>query len=110
MLQVHIASEDTKFGFDEAELEEIFKEHLKPLNFVSIKGLMGMATFTDDQNKIRAEFAGLKTTFDKLKEQYQEYNKDLIYISMGMSNDFSIALEEGSNMIRLGSTIFGARH
>ena len=102
LLQVHIAQEETKFGFDEPELSNF---ELKQFLNVRIKGLMGMASLTDDNNKIRIEFKSLKTLFEKLKAQ----NPELSILSMGMSADYKIALEEGSNMVRIGSLLFGER-
>ena len=103
LLQVHIAQEETKFGFDEAEL---FGLDLKQFPNVRIKGLMGMASLTDDINKIRIEFKSLKILFEKLKTQ----NPELSILSTGMSADYKIAIEEGSNMVRIGSLLFGERN
>ena len=103
LLQVHIAQEETKFGFDEAEL---FGLDLKQFPNVRIKGLMGMASLTDDFNKIRIEFKSLKILFEKLKTQ----NPELSILSTGMSADYKIAIEEGSNMVRIGSLLFGERN
>jgi pyridoxal phosphate enzyme (YggS family) len=101
LLQVHIAQEETKFGFDEKELDETFGQLKKSsLSNVYIQGLMGMASFTDNMNKVRSEFKYLKSLFDKYKLQT---------LSMGMSSDYKIAIEEGSNMVRIGSLLFGAR-
>jgi pyridoxal phosphate enzyme (YggS family) len=102
LLQVHIGQEETKFGFDETELLSL---ELKQFPNVKIKGLMGMASLTDDINKIRIEFKSLKTLFEKLKAQ----NPELSILSMGMSADYKIAIEEGSNMVRIGSLLFGQR-
>ena len=102
LLQVHIAQEETKFGFDDTELLGL---DLKQFPNVRIKGLMGMASLTEDINKIRIEFRSLKTLFEKLKAQ----NPELSLLSMGMSADYKIALEEGSNMVRIGSLLFGER-
>jgi PLP dependent protein len=102
LLQVHIAQEETKFGFDKPEL---FNLELKQFVNVRIKGLMGMASLTDDINKIRIEFKSLKTLFEKLKAQ----NPELSILSMGMSADYKIAIEERSNMVRIGSLVFGER-
>jgi len=102
LLQVHIAQEETKFGFDELELLNL---ELKQFLNVRIKGLMGMASLTDDINKIRIELKSLKTLFEKLKAQ----NPELSILSMGMSADYKIAIEEGSNMVRIGSLLFGER-
>jgi len=103
LLQVHIAQEETKFGFDESEFLNL---ELKQFLNVRIKGLMGMASLTDDINKIRIEFKSLKTLFEKLRTQ----NPELSILSMGMSADYTIAIEEGSNMVRIGSLLFGDRN
>lgn len=103
LLQVHIAQEETKFGFDETELLNI---DIKQFPGLKIKGLMGMASLTDDINKIRVEFKFLKTLFEKLKKQSPELNT----LSMGMSADYKIAIEEGSSMVRIGSLLFGERN
>ena len=103
LLQVHIAQEETKFGFDETEFSNL---ELKQFLNVRIKGLMGMASLTDDINKIRIEFKSLKTLFEKLKTQ----NPELSILSMGMSADYKIAIEEGSNMVRIGSLLLGERN
>ena len=103
LLQVHIAQEETKFGFDEIEL---FSLALSQFANVKINGLMGMATLTDDMNKVRAEFTHLKNLFKKL----QASNPQLQILSTGMSSDFKIAIEEGSNMVRIGSLLFGERN
>lgn len=111
LLQVHIAQEETKFGLDQTELEDILVNHaldVKALPHVQVVGLMGMASFTDDRNKVRDEFHRLKATFDKLN-QLQTTNHKLQTLSMGMSADYKIALEEGSTMIRVGSLLFGER-
>ena len=102
LLQVHIAQEETKFGFDETELLGL---ELKQFRNVRIKGLMGMASLTEDINKIRIEFKSLKILFEKLKTKHPE----LSILSMGMSADYKIAIEEGSNMVRIGSLLFGER-
>jgi len=99
LLQVHIAQEETKFGLDENELNVIISEF--ELKNVRITGLMGMASFIDDMNKVRNEFRCLKNIFKKYDE--------LTILSMGMSSDYPIAIEEGSNMVRIGSLLFGAR-
>jgi pyridoxal phosphate enzyme (YggS family) len=110
LLQVHIAREETKFGLEEKELDDVMT-HLKnqPLHHTRICGLMGMASFTDDVNKVRSEFRYLKSLFDKVNAQYSIFNFQFSILSMGMSNDYKIALEEGSSMIRIGSLIFGER-
>ncbi|MCK0147711.1 YggS family pyridoxal phosphate-dependent enzyme [Arenibacter sp. F26102] len=107
LLQIHIAEEDTKFGFDEKELNEIITANdIQQLANIKIVGLMGMATFTDDIPQIRKEFKQLKSLFEKTKPVLP----DLSEISMGMSGDYEIAIVEGSTMIRVGSSIFGARN
>lgn len=109
LLQVHIAREESKYGFSEEELIELFQsEEIKTYRNVMIKGLMGMATFTEDENIIRKEFRFLSQLFEKLKE-YEAENVSFVELSMGMSGDYSIAIEEGSTIIRVGSAIFGAR-
>ncbi len=108
LLQIHIAQEETKFGLDENELNELIhtnSNELHKLKNVKITGLMGMASFTDDMNKIRNEFKYLKSLFNKFKTQ----NSELRTLSMGMSSDYPIAIEEGSTMVRIGSLIFGVR-
>ncbi|PKA96601.1 hypothetical protein B0O79_0239 [Flavobacteriaceae bacterium MAR_2009_75] len=107
LLQMHIAEEDTKFGLDRTELEHMINsEEFKSLQNINIKGLMGMATFTEDQSQIRKEFRQLKSIFDDLKSKIPK----LDILSMGMSGDYKIAIEEGSTMVRIGSNIFGARN
>lgn len=110
LLQVHIAQEETKFGLDEQELNLIIKEfeNLKMSN-VRICGLMGMTTFSDDLEKVRSELRSLKTLFDKYSS-LSLANCQLSILSMGMSGDYKIAIEEGSNMVRVGSLLFGARN
>ena len=109
LLQIHIASEDSKFGFDEADLMEIIKsEEIKEFSFIKITGLMGMATLTKDEDKIRQEFKSLKRLFEAFKA-FQSENFVMQTLSTGMSGDYKIALEENSNMVRVGSAIFGKR-
>ena len=111
LLQIHIAEEETKFGLDENELEEMLKQvqHDKDqFENIKIVGLMGMATFTDDQTQIKREFLHLKAIFDK-HSQMKTDNCHLTTLSMGMSGDYQLAIECGSNMIRIGSSIFGSR-
>jgi PLP dependent protein len=111
LLQVHIAQEETKFGLDENELHELLRTNsteLHKLKNVRICGLMGMASFIDDKDKVRNEFKYLKTLFDKYAKP-QTSNIELRTLSMGMSADYAIAIEEGSNMVRVGSLIFGER-
>mgnify|MGYP001468205288 CR=1 FL=1 len=107
LLQINISNENNKYGFTRDQIREIFNnEVLKDFKFIRIKGLMGMASFTENENQIRIEFKNLKKIFDELKIKYPE----LKIISMGMSGDYKIAIEEGSNMIRIGSKIFGKRN
>ncbi len=107
LLQLHIATESTKEGLNTIELNDII-QNLSAYPFVKIQGLMGMASFTDNKNQIRAEFEELKAQFDKLKLT-SEPNLATETLSMGMSGDFPLAIEVGSNMIRVGTLIFGSR-
>lgn len=111
LLQVHIATEETKFGLDEDELKNLFDtipkyQQLNRLKNVNIKGLMGMASFSNDMNLVRSEFKKLK----KIYTQLSTMNHQLSTLSMGMSGDYKIAIEEGSNMVRIGSLLFGERN
>ncbi|ESU26480.1 alanine racemase [Flavobacterium limnosediminis JC2902] len=109
LLQISIAEEETKFGLNEEELNEILNsEEFKTFENVKIVGLMGMATFTDNQEQIRKEFLHLKEIFDKYKE-FSAFNFQLSTLSMGMSGDYQLAIECGSTMVRIGSSIFGGR-
>ena len=109
LLQIHISQEETKFGLDETELEALLHDgELLLLTHIKIKGLMGMASFSEDENLVRSEFKSLKYLFDKLK-QYEISNLQPEILSMGMSGDYTWAVEEGSTMVRIGSLIFGAR-
>jgi PLP dependent protein len=106
LLQVHIAQEETKFGLDEGELNMLIKQCADILiPNVQLCGLMGMTSFTDNMNKVRSEFRFLKRLFDKLPTP----DSRLKTLSMGMSSDYKIAMEEGSNMVRIGSLLFGER-
>jgi pyridoxal phosphate enzyme (YggS family) len=110
LLQFHIAQEETKFGLDIQEAYELLDAlKIHPLENVKIKGVMGMASFTDDQNQVMHEFISLKNIFDTLKQKYFPNDPGFKEISMGMSGDYKIAIEEGSTMIRVGSAIFGGR-
>ncbi|MFD2917997.1 YggS family pyridoxal phosphate-dependent enzyme [Psychroserpens luteus] len=110
LLQIKIAEEDSKFGMSLNDVKDMLSsEDFSELKNVKIKGLMGMATFTDDNNQVKQEFERLKTIFDDLKP-IQKSNCDLQIISMGMSGDYKLAIECGSNMIRVGSSIFGVRN
>ncbi|AEV32588.1 pyridoxal phosphate enzyme, YggS family [Owenweeksia hongkongensis DSM 17368] len=109
LLQVHIAKEDTKFGFDEVELTEVLTESPEEkYPNVRIRGLMGMATFTDNELQVRNEFKGLFQIYSKAKAQLGLPHFDIL--SMGMSGDYQLAIDEGSNMVRIGSSIFGERN
>jgi pyridoxal phosphate enzyme (YggS family) len=110
LLQVYIASEETKFGLNEEELFELLS-NTEIISFKNcrIVGLMGMATFTENRNQIRSEFQHLKELFEKVKVKYPFLNPHFKELSMGMSSDFDIAIEEGSTLIRVGSAIFGDR-
>lgn len=111
LIQMHIAEEESKFGFDRTELEEMLgSKEFSELTHIQIKGLMGMATFTENQDQIRKEFRGLKQLSDELKSRNLPAFVELKEISMGMSGDYQIAQEEGSTMVRIGSAIFGARN
>lgn len=107
LLQVHIAQEETKFGLDEKELFELI-EKAKDFKNVLISGLMGMASFSDDESVVRNEFRTLNNLFNQLKHsQSSIVNAEIL--SMGMSNDYVMAIEEGSTMVRIGSLLFGRR-
>ena len=107
LLQVHIAEEETKFGFDENELHHFFSTENNFKN-VRIRGLMGMASFSDDETKVKHEFKRLKSLFDKYFNTTNSTSERPI-LSMGMSADYKLAIAEGSNMVRIGSLLFGAR-
>ena len=110
LLQIHIAEESSKFGFDFNELNKLLMTNeIQALPNIEICGIMGMATFTDDNNQISYEFAQLKNYFNQLKGSYFKNDNNFKEISMGMSGDYKIALENGSTMIRVGSAIFGSR-
>jgi pyridoxal phosphate enzyme (YggS family) len=110
LLQFYIASEETKFGFDWNEIEELFSRR-SPDIFDSIEfyGVMGMASFSDDENLVRKEFRNLKSIFDQLQSTYFKSSSNFKEISMGMSGDYRMAIEEGSTMVRIGSSLFGSR-
>ena len=110
LLQFHIASEETKFGLDLNEANEFIKsEEFQNLNNVNICGVMGMATYTENEDTIHSEFKELVHIFNELKQTYFT-NSDFKEISMGMSGDYKIAIEEGATMVRIGSLLFGARN
>ena len=107
LLQLKIAQEDTKFGMTSKEAHEILSsEHFKSLKNIAIVGVMGMASFTEDTSQIKEEFTLLKSNFDSLKNT----EENLKVVSMGMSGDYPLAIENGSTMIRVGSRIFGTRN
>ncbi|HBL77977.1 MAG: YggS family pyridoxal phosphate enzyme [Bacteroidetes bacterium GWF2_42_66] len=111
LLQFHIAEEETKFGLNQKEAVELLSsDEFKNATNVRIAGVMGMATFTDDTVQVRREFAGLKSTFEILKAKFFANDDSFCEISMGMSDDYRIAVQEGSTMVRIGSVIFGARN
>ncbi|MEZ4808762.1 MAG: YggS family pyridoxal phosphate-dependent enzyme [Allomuricauda sp.] len=107
LLQMHIAEEETKFGLDTSELDALLaSKEYHAMEHIKIVGLMGMATFTSDENQIRKEFAQLKSIFDGLQKKLPHIS----ILSMGMSGDYPIAVEQGSTMVRIGSSIFGTRN
>lgn len=111
LLQIFIAQEETKFGLSFAEAEAILQgDSIELLKNIRVVGLMGMASFTENQAQIRQEFANLKQFFEHCKQNYQRANVSFEELSMGMSGDYRIALQEGSTMVRIGSSLFGARN
>jgi PLP dependent protein len=111
LLQFHIAMEETKFGFSMEEAEAMLSGPEYALcHHVRVAGVMGMASFTDDRAKVLAEFNGLHALFGQLRQKHFAANDHFSTISMGMSSDWPLAIEAGSNMIRVGSALFGARH
>ena len=111
LMQMHIAEESSKFGLDIDELKIILdSDDYKSAENINIIGLMGMATYTPDNNQIKKEFEHLKSCFDSIKDSYFQKNKEFKEISMGMSGDYKTAISAGSTMIRVGSIIFGERN
>lgn len=111
LLQVHIAAEETKHGFDHSELIELLREEAyQNLKNIRVRGLMGMATFTDSQKVIKEEFYELKMLFDGLGKSFFKEDQSFDILCMGMSSDYTIAIQKGSNMVRVGSIIFGERN
>jgi len=111
LLQFHIAEEETKFGLSLDEASEMLSSQAyQKLTHVNVQGVMGMATFTDEEDKVRNEFRKLKAIFSELKTSFFADKEDFNQISMGMSNDYKIAIEEGATMIRIGSLLFGPRN
>jgi pyridoxal phosphate enzyme (YggS family) len=110
LLQIHIAQEEHKFGFFFDEIECLLKNNIfATLPHLHLSGLMGMATFTDEKEQIRKEFRGLSSFFQKMKTAYFPSDASFRELSMGMTDDFPIALEEGSSIVRIGTKIFGSR-
>jgi len=110
LLQVHIANEETKFGFDGNELIDLIQSgKVDELDSIKIAGLMGMATFTEDKDQVRSEFKGLKKLFDQIATMNLPSNMEMKELSMGMSQDYQIAIEEGSTLVRIGTAVFGNR-
>lgn len=110
LLQFHIATEDTKFGMTRSEAEELINsDAYKSMENIKLCGVMGMATFTDNESRIRTEFQHLKNEFDYFQKNYFSDSDQFSVISMGMSGDYQLAIEEGSTMVRVGSSIFGQR-
>ncbi|WP_114781301.1 YggS family pyridoxal phosphate-dependent enzyme [Botryobacter ruber] len=111
MFQIAIADEDTKYGMSCDEVEEILQsEEYRSMNYIRITGVMGIATNTDNEEKLRQEFRHLRDCFNRLKETFFFANPDFTEISMGMTSDYELAIAEGSTMIRVGSGIFGQRN
>jgi hypothetical protein len=110
LLQVHIAEEETKFGLDEEELETLLRDHAAGrFPGIAVRGLMGMATFTTDEDQVRKEFRALKSLFQKMKERFFSGGSRFNELSMGMSGDYQIAIGEGSTLVRIGTALFGER-
>ncbi len=110
LLQVHIAREESKFGFSPDELRQFMREGTwKTLSHVQLHGLMGMATFTDNTDQVRREFRMLRHLFDEIRSAYFSGNEGFRELSMGMTGDYQIALQEGSTMVRIGTALFGSR-
>ncbi len=111
LLQIHIAQEETKYGLSFSEAEQLIQHpEFLSLKQLKVKGLMGMATYTEDTKQIRKEFCSLKKFFDEIKRNYSHIFPDFSELSMGMSNDYLIAIDEGSTMVRIGSLLFGERN
>ena len=111
LLQIYIAKEESKFGLDENDMNELLhSEEFAEMNHVRIVGLMGMATNTENEATVRNEFRELKTLFETIKKENNSEKVEMKELSMGMTGDYKIALEEGSTMIRVGSAIFGSRN
>jgi uncharacterized pyridoxal phosphate-containing UPF0001 family protein len=110
LLQVYIAKEETKFGLEVTEIDELLGSNsYKDMQNIAIYGLMGMASNTENLDQVRAEFVSLKALFDRIKSRYFAADPRFAEISMGMSGDYQIAIEEGATLVRVGSAIFGSR-
>jgi len=110
LLQVHIAKEETKFGFDENEVIDLIQSgKIDSLDSVKVTGLMGMATFSENKEQVRNEFKSLKKLFDRIAKMNLPANMEMKELSIGMSQDYQIAIEEGSTLVRIGTAIFGSR-
>lgn len=110
LLQFHIATEESKFGFSMEEVVDLLEDESFPaMENINIRGIMGMATFTENKEKVEEEFQALNNYFLVIQSRFFKFNEQFNIVSMGMTNDYKIAIEEGSNMIRIGSAIFGAR-
>ena len=113
LIQINISNEESKYGFSINEIKDIFiNNDLNNFNSIIIKGLMGMASFSDDKLLIKSEFKNLKNLYELIKNNFERNNNNIDFdtLSMGMSNDYEIALNEGSNMVRIGSLLFGKRN
>lgn len=110
LIQIHVADEDTKYGFSPEDCHKLFQSgELNELQNIKIAGIMGMATNTDNEEQITDEFKSLKVLFDQCKEEYFKDDEDFKELSMGMSHDYPTAIKQGSSLIRVGSKIFGDR-
>jgi len=110
LLQMHIANEDTKFGFSQEEVIELLNNYPASFSHVHLRGLMGMASFTNDQQQIRFEFRSLKVLFDKIRIMPLPPQVEMKELSMGMSGDYRIGMDEGSTLVRIGTGVFGERN
>ena len=111
LLQFHIATEQTKYGLNFEEAEQILQsDEYKSLKNVQLKGVMGMGTFTNDMDQVRQEFRQLKSYFNKIRQNHFQNDQNFKELSMGMTGDYKIAIEEGSTIIRIGTAIFGERY
>ena len=108
LLEPHVAAEETKQGFDPAEILDIL-DHTSDYPAIRFKGIMGMATYTDDEEVVKADFAAIRGIYDKARSYFPDMASDFTELSIGMSDDYPIAIEYGSTMVRIGSMIFGSR-